>query len=310
MVIGHFADVFEGYNACKSIFLFIYIFHMPIMLFISGLFYKNSNNTSKILFYIFCGFMLKMSVTLLDRISGNETNFTLLGGKEFPWFFFVFAIYQLLMYIFRDIHKGFLLVFCILLACFVGYDKSISDYLYLSRIVIFFPFYLSGTMLTPKKVENFCKTYSKKLMGLAILIICIVFFLCFFRLDDFYVYRHLLTGRNPFSDDIVAYGPIARFMCYLTTLLTSTSIFILVPKSRIPFFTSFGAYTLNVYYWHWLIYMLLDYIIDFKKIFEMGKIGQISFMLIGIVITIIISSSKIFAFPLNILRHYCFKKSK
>lgn len=51
MVIGHFADVFcTESDLCRSIYLFIYAFHMPVLFFISGLFYKNERIVEKVFF--------------------------------------------------------------------------------------------------------------------------------------------------------------------------------------------------------------------------------------------------------------------
>ena len=53
MVIGHFTDsVIQYSDVCKSIFLFIYAYHMPVLLFISGLFYKRTKYVEKTLYYI------------------------------------------------------------------------------------------------------------------------------------------------------------------------------------------------------------------------------------------------------------------
>ena len=42
VVIGHFADqIIKGSNLSKSIFLFIYSFHMPLFIFLNGYLGKN-----------------------------------------------------------------------------------------------------------------------------------------------------------------------------------------------------------------------------------------------------------------------------
>jgi fucose 4-O-acetylase-like acetyltransferase len=153
VVVGHFADKFTQNSAtCRSIFLFIYTFHMPMMLFVAGAFYKNSRNTSKILFYICSGFAVKIAYSCVYLICNHKTDFSLLSDSGLPWFMFALAAFQFLMYIFRNTNKVFLLAAFVTLACFVGYDTSIGDYLYLSRIIVFFPFYLLGTMLPPRKL--------------------------------------------------------------------------------------------------------------------------------------------------------------
>ena len=52
VVEGHIADTFYEYcNDMKSVFLFIYLFHMPAFIFLSGLFSKKTvdgNNYKKV----------------------------------------------------------------------------------------------------------------------------------------------------------------------------------------------------------------------------------------------------------------------
>ena len=65
MVIGHFVDVFaEQSHTFRSIYLFIYSFHMPMMIFVSGLFYSKKNTSQKVIFYISCGYLLKIILSL------------------------------------------------------------------------------------------------------------------------------------------------------------------------------------------------------------------------------------------------------
>ena len=52
VVVGHFADQYTDVsNAYGSIFLFIYSFHMPLFIFISGLFYNDKNLIKKLFIF-------------------------------------------------------------------------------------------------------------------------------------------------------------------------------------------------------------------------------------------------------------------
>ena len=141
VVIGHFADaLINDSNAFKSLYVFIYAFHMPLFIFISGLFFKPKDVTSKCLMYISIGFALKITNFLVKYFLGLNPSFSILSDGGIPWFMFAIAIFTLLAYILRKHNKTYILFFSILLACFAGYDKEIGDFLYLSRIIIFFPF--------------------------------------------------------------------------------------------------------------------------------------------------------------------------
>lgn len=61
VVVGHAIDLNTAQSKVyKSLFLWIYSFHMPLFLFLSGLFHKNKNITAKVLEYICIGFLWKI----------------------------------------------------------------------------------------------------------------------------------------------------------------------------------------------------------------------------------------------------------
>ena len=312
MVIGHFVEFFtQKSNICQSIYLFIYAFHMPMLIFISGLFYTNKNNTKKAIYFICCGFALKFALSIVRLICGKDVNFFLLSDSGTPWFMFALAAYQFGGLFFHGINKRFLLCFFIILACFMGYDTSIQDYLYISRIVVFAPFFLLGTMLSSKKYV-ISKFNPRIMITPALCIMLLWFYCCFFKTDVFYIYRHLFTGRNPFSSTVVSYGPLARLLCYGITVATCSSLLVLVPRGRIPFFSLLGRRTLNIYFWHYIIFMLLDRFLNIRNIYQYGIAGnviagKITFILIGIILSIILSSFRIFDYPLNIIKRNCYR---
>lgn len=310
MVIGHFADPFVAKSdVCKSIFLFVYAFHMPVFIFISGLFYNEKDCKRKFLYYAICGFAYKICYSIVNFIIYRSTVFSFFSDEGIPWFMFAIAAYQVLMILIKNINKRFLFVFSIFVACFIGYDKTIGDFLYISRIVVFFPFFLLGTAFNHIKIINFIKRFYKYLLPISIIVILIWFYLCFFRLKDFYFLRPLFTGRNPFSEYTVGLGPLVRLLCYLITFLTGFSIFVIVPECRIPILTYLGSRTLNVYFWHWPIYLLLDYITGINRLFDISILGKVAYLLIAVILSIVLMAVDFFDYPLVLIKKYCFEKS-
>lgn len=161
VVAGHFADQLTDYSSIySSIYLFIYAFHMPLFIFISGYFHSDRNTTKKVLFYTSLGFLYKIVSFLIDRLNGDSQYiFNLLADSGLAWFMFVLAIYTFALSLLKDQNKKFILIGSIILACFIGYDKSIGDFLYLSRAIIFFPFYILGTMMKSFDILEFKRKY-------------------------------------------------------------------------------------------------------------------------------------------------------
>lgn len=308
VVMGHLADEFTSEsNFYKSVFLFIYTFHMPCFIFISGLFHNEKNITKKCIFYTSIGFLYKIVTVIFDIILFKQkANFSLLSDGGISWFMFVLAIYTVLLYLIRNENKKYILVSSIILACFVGYDNSISDFLYLSRAIVFFPFYLIATMIKPDYIIK-KKNENKKILYLfAILILISWIFLCLYKIYPLYGLRYLFTGRNAFYEPIIKYGPIARFCCYIASSLLIFSIIVLVPNKKIKWISYMGKNSIDVYFWHFKLFLILEYLFNLKRIFYISYMGKVMFLILAVVISVFLSQGGIISYPIKQIKKYCF----
>ena len=296
VVVGHFADqLVNNSNAFKSLYVFIYAFHMPLFIFISGLFFKPKDITSKCLMYISIGFALKITNFLVKYFLGLNPSFSILSDGGIPWFMFAIAIFTLLAYILRKHNKTYILFFSILLACFAGYDKEIGDFLYLSRVIIFFPFYWLGTMIEQNRILEVKEKYNKLLFVFGIIILILWAYLCLVHLDLIYNLRHLFTGRNYFSNVVYQYGPFARLLCYFISTILSIAIIGIVPNKNMKNVTNCGKKTIQVFFWHYPIIYTIFTIFNFDILCD-NMYGKLIFLEIAILVAIFLSN-KIFSFP-------------
>lgn len=305
VVIGHLA----GCNTTqikifRSVYLFIYAFHMPLFLFVAGLFHRNKNVIPKALSYVSIGFLMKI-VLFLEKfmLNGKTPVFSLLEDLDIPWYMFVLGIYLFITSKLKDINLKFLFWGTLVLACFAGYDADIGDYLYLSRAIVFYPCYILGVMLEPKNlVENTRKHYWK-IAGIVILGVWGA--VCLFEIDEAYVLRGLFTGRNSFSVNELfkEYGFLYRLLCYGITFLTGGAVICMVPKKEIPIITRCGSKTLQIYFWHWILILII-----IKTGIGGGLVstreGQILWLLLGLPICCILSL-KPFGFPTQNIIEVC-----
>ncbi|MBR6115424.1 MAG: hypothetical protein IKQ10_09690 [Oscillospiraceae bacterium] len=307
MVIGHFSHyVTKGYPTNQAIFLFIYSFHMPAFIFVAGMFHNDRRIKSRVLFFICAGFLLKALLAVIERLNGTVApEFTVLGGLTLPWFMFSMAWFTLLRYLLRDRNPWFVIGAFVVLACFAGYDKSIGDYLYLSRTIVFFPFYMAGSALDPEKTAAAVKKH-KWYYAAALAVLCLWGWCCLRRLDFFYRFRHLFTGRNPFSSRVIAYGPLARLFCYAVTCVTGLSLLVLTPSRRLPGITVWGGRTLEVFFWHKLFFNVLD----LPGLFYRGTPYKEIYYVLAILMTVLIAAVPWFSFPLRQLRTLCYRTTE
>ncbi len=316
VVLGHICDAIissMSYTTTeKALFFFIYTFHMPMFLFISGVFYNDKNLGGKVLFYLSSGFLLKICMFLVYYWFDAKTpEFRLLSDASIPWFMFTLAIFTAMTRMIRNTNKVFILVLNIIIASFAGYDKSIGDFLYLSRVIVYYPFFLVGTMFGAGATDTVMRLKKNKaIIAVSLSILVIWFAVCCMHFEWLYPYRHLLTGRNPYTDEIASHGPLARLICYLMAAAVGFSLLILTPARRLPFITSWGGKTMNVYFWHLLIlraFVLSTSITYLFRRFGPG-FGPV-FLLSSIPFTVLLSCVPVFDQPLKYIKSACFRKS-
>ena len=83
-----------------------------------------------------------------------------------PWFMLAMAGFIVLAYVVKEIDPKVVLPVSIIVGCFVGYDSSVNDFLILSRIFVFFPFYYAGILVSKNeslKSLLYLQTYKKRI---------------------------------------------------------------------------------------------------------------------------------------------------
>lgn len=306
VVIGHFIDISTNTShVYRCIFGFIYTFHMPLFIFISGLFHKDDRIFQKALTDIIIGFILKIFIFTLTLGPIRKASFQLFSGGGVPWFMFTLAVYEVLAFSLRNIDKKFLFIVFFVIGCFVGYDSSISDFLYLSRIFVFFPFYILGLIVDKDDLMNLCAKKNLKILSFTILA---AWFACFYFFEYTYKLRGLFTGRNPFgsfSNEIIhVYGGFFRLLCYIITVVVGFSVLCIIPQNNLGFFSAYGKKTIQVYFWHPIFLFYLSRL--FGSTLVITSFGKIIWILCAIVVSFVLGI-RVFSFPVKQIRENCRK---
>lgn len=254
VVLGHFLEAHFKYHVpyMKSLFMWIYFFHMPAFIFLAGLFQKKSEklNTRRVVSFIVIGFVSKLLVTITVGIFTGEYSFSLVRESGMPWFMFAMAAFLVLTHIMRDVKPVFAMIFVIAMGCAIGYDSYFDKgLLTMNRIIAYFPFYLLGYHLEPNKVMAFCK---KKIVKICSLIFSIVYtYMMFGQIESMFQLRCVIIGRLPYDETILNNGGfLVRLLCYVIAMFAIVSLISLMPNRKIPIVTTIGKRTLAVYFWH------------------------------------------------------------
>lgn len=309
VVVGHFTNQFaDQSNLMRSISIFIYSFHMPLFIFVSGLLQKNWDEDhpfqwNKPIYYIILGYLLKIFIYMIKVFFGQNAEFSLFSDTGIPWYMFAMAAYMVIMYATRKWNPKIWLPMSIVIACLAGYVEEIGSFLYISRILVFFPFYYAGYLLKPQTVQKF--THRKWVKCLSVCAVAICLYISFFHIDDIYSYIRLFTGRNAYAlINVVNCGWMHRILCYLVAIIMGIAIISLTPNKKISFAGIIGQRTLQIYFWHRLVLYVLMYsgFADSLKITFAGAWIP-AYLFLAVVITLALSLD-LFGEPLRRLKKY------
>lgn len=296
VVLGHAADYYTGtHEHMRSLVLYIYIFHMPVFVFVSGLFAKrtvNEKRYDKMLGYIVIYLVLKLYIFIFKTILGKNPVFNVFVESGMPWFMLALFAFNLLTIALRKAPRVAVFVISVLLACVIGYFPSVRDFLALSRIIVFYPFFYLGYIFDRNKIERFCSGRSKKIIAAIILVISAVF--VFVQGEEAYELRYLLTARNPYNTlgDFESAGFALRLLYYVVVGVIGACVIIVTPdKTPFGLCAKLGQRTLAVYGLHYGgLYIIYD-MLELKPLLAqaIGQYSEWNIIPVSIAITLFFS---------------------
>lgn len=304
VVIGHCVErmTYAGETAFMPLNLFIYTFHMPMFLFVFGVFYSEKNTVRKIVFYLAAGYLLKVYSYLSTLLINGQANFKPFYDGGPPWFMFVLAWYTLLAWLLRKADSRIVLAVSIVIPLVTGYFRCVNDCLCLSRMFVYFPFFWLGKMLDRDRLLMKIRGLKKYFRIPSICLLAVWLILCIVRIDDLGILSHLFTGRNPFSVSTHGMGFLYRLLTDAITLIIGAAILFVVPERKIPLISYMGRNTVNVYFWHYSFLYLIFRIINMKSII-VNRWGVLIVFCVGVALTFLLSPD-IFNFPLKHLNRF------
>jgi fucose 4-O-acetylase-like acetyltransferase len=273
VVAGHIADLYvKESGAMKALFMAIYTFHMPLFIFVSGLFAKRTVNEKKkdrIAGYLVLYIVIKFILWIYSAFRYGNVKFSIFSEGGLPWFMFVLFAYAVITIVSKDFSPKFILPMSILLACLAGYDGETGTFLSAARIIAFYPYYYLGYLFDIKKIEEHCKKKEAKIAA-GVIIGVFVIISVFFG-ERFYWLRPLLTGVNPFSTlgTCAKFGFLFRLGNYAVSGIISYAVIVLTPETtRFGIAAKYGRRTLPIYALHYIFIYILYYNFDIRSLLQ------------------------------------------
>ncbi|MEU0488845.1 acyltransferase family protein [Nocardiopsis sp. NPDC006139] len=258
VVVGHAIEPLRDIPAVSALYYWIYFFHMPAFIVISGYlsrsFDGSSNRVEKLVLTVAVPYLIfwtiHQSIYTVER-GGLGDSLSLLKPTWTLWFLVALFLWRLSVPVWKRLRAPVLIAFAISL---FAATTSLSDTLSLGRVVSFLPFFVLGLSL---RREHFL-WLDRLWLRLASLVVlgttAVLAVPISDRLSsDWLFWRDSLTDR-----DIDPLMPsLGIRLAFMGLALAMTVAFLALTPKRRTWFTDLGAYTLYVFLGHSVVFILL-----------------------------------------------------
>ena len=244
VVLAHYLWYFQTEHSMINFLVdFIYMFHMPAFVFISGYFSKSEHSRGfQSLMKLLAAYILINGSLMLWSLA-NHQGINYIEPYNHCWYLLALIAWRLTIGYVSGIR--YILPLSVLVALLVGYVPEINNVLAMKRIIAFYPFFIAGFMFPANKVATFAeKRLSPILPWTVVLLAVIVAVLasnCFHYSDE----DLLMSAYQNI------YGGMGRTMLFFVAALMIVGILHLTPvNAQVPLLTAGGRHSLSIYLLH------------------------------------------------------------
>lgn len=306
VVFAHVIGSLSKIYAINFLVRYIYLFHMPAMIFVTGYFSKKTIKNGKIvknkLFnYFLLYFVFQIIFTLISHDS-----FGIYRSQFGLWYLQIIMLYTLLLPMLARVKPIPIILISILLGILVGFDTSADHAGCLQRLLVFLPFYMIGFYSNKKQIE---RLFNKKYMIIGLLFLVIIALLQYKFMKEFNWSLKLSSGKMAYETIGISNltGVIARLMWYFISSGMIISLMSIVPRKKC-LISVFGSKTLQVYLLHlpFVVFLRKTEFLPYLK--TLPLIYVIPVLIVFSAFLTIIFSQKIFSYPFDYIMNIKFKK--
>ena len=305
VVMGHLGNRYADDSATvASIQFWVYLFHMPAFIFISGLFAKRTVREKQwtkaagyVLLYIFFKFLNYLVTGINKGFDSASINFFRENG--IPWFALAMFWWFMITILIQKADKRVVFAGAILAAVASGYFKQINSFLVIQRTINFYPFFYAGYAMDLKKLgERLTKTWVRVV---SVALLAVSAFISFAYYDKIYYWRGLFRGLKAYSaikkGMPYEWGGLWRLLAFVISFALAFAVLSVMPSIE-TFISRLGRQTLSVYVFHSAcIALSLKHIPGLSKWMRGGRLAVRCVILL--VVIVLFTSLPIFEWPLR-----------
>ncbi|MEU9840142.1 acyltransferase family protein [Actinomadura sp. NPDC048032] len=258
VVAGHSLANLLNVPMAKGLYLFIYLFHMPLFIVITGYFSRNwtfaGGKARKLITNVGVPYVVfEFAYSIYDWLAGrNHLEISLLNPYYLTWFLCALFMWRLSTPVWQQIRWPLAVatVFALL-----SYMSDLGGTFDIHRVIGLLPFYVLGLSLKPQHFELLKKPIARPI-GAVVLAAGLA--------GTYLVMDHMSRGwiywKHPNFELHVGNltGTVVRIAMFAAAVVFVAAFLSLIPRGRY-WFTSLGSYTLYAYLLHGFVTRLLNF---------------------------------------------------
>ena len=288
VVFGHVIEHYiESSALLRGIYIFIYLFHMPLFVFISGYLSKNVEKCrmgivkNLLIPYLLFSFLWYA----IASIWSGKFIFSLFNPGWTLWYLISLFIWRLLIKYLVKIK--YILIISIAVALIISIIPNSYSLGFILRTVTFLPYFLIG-YFTKESDLDYVKFIDKGFIFVAVGLFGAMSY--FITTNNILNYKFFYNSQSYYDTGLNAIeGMKFRLLLYIVSIILGICIINITANSK-RFFTSIGRSTMDIYLFHIYLVILIYGIIPK---WNMGIIRNIILITSPLLITYILSRREV-----------------
>ena len=277
VVLGHtLALISDRSHLASALLNFIYLFHMPVFVFVSGLFagssYKEGKgglNANRVIGFIVLYLLIYSAFWLIGIASNRGWAYNPSYTNSLAWYMLSMAWWTISIPFVSKFGILRTSIIGVTLSLIIGFNTQFGGFLVLSRTIVFAPFFYLGYFIQPRRFVVFSKRLrnSRGFIIAAAFTLFALFYLTYVNNDAASDFHKLVVGYNSydkiggvFASPTLAF--LGRILFYIIALISGICFSSLVPQKSTAI-TLLGQRTLSIYSLHLIILNFITWMLPF-----------------------------------------------
>lgn len=268
VVLGHSITLLgDDRTLLNRLFFWIYLYHMPAFMFLSGMFAKRTvaeKRHKKIFGFLYIYIFMCLFRFFVRSVQLHSfRSLSWLDEEGVPWYALVVFISYYVTIGLSTWKRSIATVLVVLIGATAGYNTNLGSGFAAMRLLTLYPFFWFGYCIQPEQVLKLSeKKWSKATAILILIASCLI---CLkFRMP---VTASFLKGKVGFEKmNLVNQGFFYRLAYYAISMVLVTCVLVLVPNKKLPVITAMGGNSIQVYAMHYPLLGFLAAVSPLKKL--------------------------------------------